>query len=150
MKCDVNLSIGLGSGGAAQAFSWLLNLSTVAGLIAWATLSFCYIRFHAALKAQGISRDTLPWKSPLQPYAAWVGFVGSTIIVLIAGFPVFLKGNWDTSTFFASYIGIPIFIVPIIVWKLVNRTKVSLSKLTPRELNLLTLTDFIVRSCCYY
>ncbi|RAO74201.1 uncharacterized protein BHQ10_010213 [Talaromyces amestolkiae] len=115
--------LSLGSGGAAQAFSWLLNLSTVAGLIAWATLSFCYIRFHAALKAQGISRDTLPWKSPFQPYAAWIGFVGSTIIVLIAGFPVFLKGNWDTSSFFASYIGIPIFIVPIIVWKLVYRTK---------------------------
>ncbi|EED16247.1 amino acid permease, putative [Talaromyces stipitatus ATCC 10500] len=115
--------LSLGSGGAAQAFTWLLNLSTVAGLIAWATLSFCYIRFHAAMKAQGVSRDTLPWKSPFQPYTAWVGFVGSTIITLVAGFPVFLKGNWDTSSFFASYIGIPIFIVPIFVWKFVHRTK---------------------------
>lgn len=114
---------GLGSGGAAQAFSWLLNLSTVAGLIAWATLSFCYIRFYAALKAQGIHRDTLPWKGPLQPYAAWVGFIGSTIITLVAGFPVFLKGNWNTSDFVASYIGIPIFIVPIIGWKFWHRTK---------------------------
>lgn len=120
-----NYLIGLGTGGSSEAFTWLLNLSTVPGLIAWATLSFCYIRFYAALKAQGISRDTLPWKSHFQPYAAWVGFVGSTIIVLVAGFPVFLKGNWSTSRFLASYIGIPIFIVPIIVWKLVNRTKVS-------------------------
>ncbi|GFF45131.1 hypothetical protein CNMCM6936_006262 [Aspergillus lentulus] len=115
--------LSLGSGGAAQAFSWLLNLSTVAGLIAWATLSFCYIRFYAALKAQGVHRDTLPWKGPLQPYAAWVGFIGSTIITLVAGFPVFLKGNWNTSDFVASYIGIPIFIVPIIGWKLWYRTK---------------------------
>ncbi|KAG2413347.1 hypothetical protein HFD88_002536 [Aspergillus terreus] len=115
--------LSLGSGGAAQAFSWLLNLSTVAGLIAWATLSFCYIRFHSALKAQGISRDSLPWKGPFQPYTAWVGFVGSTIITLVAGFPVFLKGNWNTSDFVASYIGIPIFIVPIIGWKLFKRTK---------------------------
>ncbi|KNG89288.1 putative amino acid permease [Aspergillus nomiae NRRL 13137] len=115
--------LSLGSGGAAQAFSWLLNLSTVAGLIAWATLSFCYIRFHAAMKRQGISRDTLPWKAPLQPYAAWVGFIGSTIITLVAGFPVFLKGNWSSSDFVASYIGIPIFIVPIILWKLIKRTK---------------------------
>ena len=119
------LPSGLGTGGAAQAFSWLLNLSTVAGLIAWATLSFCYIRFHAAMKKQGVSRDTLPWKSPLQPYAAWVGFIGSTIIVLVAGFPVFLKGNWSSSDFVASYIGIPIFIVPIIGWKIFKRTKVS-------------------------
>ncbi|KAJ5381803.1 Proline-specific permease [Penicillium cataractarum] len=115
--------LSLGSGGPAQAFTWLLNLSTVAGLIAWATLSFCYIRFHAAMKAQGLSRDSLPWKGPLQPYAAWVGFIGSTIITLVAGFPVFLKGNWNTSNFVASYIGIPIFIVPIIGWKLWHRTK---------------------------
>ncbi|OQD74318.1 hypothetical protein PENDEC_c011G03061 [Penicillium decumbens] len=115
--------LSLGTGGAAQAFTWLLNLSTVAGLIAWATLSFCYLRFYAAMKAQGISRDTLPWKAPLQPYAGWVGFIGSTIITLIAGFPVFLKGNWNTSSFVASYIGIPIFIVPILGWKLWYNTK---------------------------
>ncbi|OKL59914.1 hypothetical protein UA08_04912 [Talaromyces atroroseus] len=115
--------LGLGSGGPAQAFTWLLNLSTVAGLIAWATLSLCYIRFYAALKAQGISRDSLPWKSPFQPYTAWVGFVGSTIIVLVSGFSVFLKGNWSGSSFVASYVGIPIFIVPIIFWKVFKRTK---------------------------
>lgn len=78
------------------------------------------------MKAQGVSRDSLPWKAPLQPYAAWVGFIGSTIITLVAGFPVFLNGNWNASDFVASYIGIPIFIVPILGWKLWYRTKVSL------------------------
>jgi amino acid transporter len=120
--------LSLGSGGAAQAFTWLLNLSTVAGLIAWATLCFCYIRFFAAMKKQNVSRDTLPWKAPFQPYAAWVGFIGSTIITLVAGFPVFLKGNWNTADFVASYVGIPIFIIPIICWKLYYRTKVSICR----------------------
>ncbi|PSR90305.1 amino acid permease [Coniella lustricola] len=115
--------LSLGSGGPSQAFNWLLNLSTVAGLIAWATLCFCYIRFYAALQAQGVSRDSFPWKAPFQPYAAWIGFIGATIITFISGFGVFLKGNWSTSSFIASYIGIPIFIVPIIVWKLVYKTK---------------------------
>ncbi|ORY72044.1 amino acid permease/ SLC12A domain-containing protein [Pseudomassariella vexata] len=115
--------LSLGSGGASQAFTWLLNLSTVAGLIAWATLCFCYIRFHRAMKVQGVSRDTLPWKAPLQPYAAWVGFVGSTIITLVCGFPVFLRGNWSAADFVAAYVGIPIFIVPIVAWKIVHRTK---------------------------
>lgn len=119
--------LSLGSGGASQAFSWLLNLSTVAGLIAWAVLSLSYIRFHRAMKVQGIDRDTLPWKSPFQPYTAWWGFLGSTIIALVQGFSVFLKGNWSISDFVASYVGIPIFIVPMIVWKLWHRTKVSLS-----------------------
>lgn len=117
--------LSLGSGGPSQAFAWLQNLSTVAGLIAWATLCFCYIRFHAALQAQGVSRDTFPWKAPLQPYAAWVGFIGATIITFVSGFSVFLKGNWSASTFVASYVGIPIFVVPIVIWKLVYKTKVS-------------------------
>lgn len=117
--------LSVGSGGPSQAFSWLQNLSTVAGLIAWATLCFCYIRFFAALKAQGVSRDSLPWKAPFQPYAAWIGFIGSTIITFISGFSVFLKGNWSASSFVASYVGIPIFIIPIIVWKLWYKTKVS-------------------------
>lgn len=118
--------LSLGSGGASQAFSWLLSLSTVAGLIAWAVLSFSYIRFHRALQVQGVDRNTLPWKSPFQPYTAWWGFLGSTIIALVQGFSVFLKGNWSISDFVASYVGIPIFIVPIIVWKLWHKTKVSL------------------------
>lgn len=79
------------------------------------------------MKAQGVSRDSLPWKSPLQPYTAWVGFIGSSIITLITGYAVFLKGRWNASTFVASYIGIPIFIVPIIVWKLIHGTKVSVA-----------------------
>ncbi|KAK0392958.1 hypothetical protein NLU13_2452 [Sarocladium strictum] len=115
--------LSLGSGGAPQAFTWLLNLSTVAGLIAWATLCFCYIRFHRALKVQGVNRDSLPWKGPFQPYTAWVGFIGSTIITLVVGFPVFLKGNWSTADFVASYVGIPIFVVPIIAWKLYYKTE---------------------------
>ncbi|KAI0163806.1 amino acid permease/ SLC12A domain-containing protein [Pestalotiopsis sp. NC0098] len=115
--------LSLGSGGPSQAFTWLLNLSTVAGLIAWATLCACYIRFHRALKVQGISRKTFPWRSPFQPYTAWFGFVGSTIITLVAGFPVFLAGNWSTSDFMASYVGIPIFIIPIILWKIFKKSK---------------------------
>ncbi|KAH6658746.1 amino acid permease [Truncatella angustata] len=120
--------LSLGAGGASQAFTWLLNLSTVAGLIAWSTLCFCYIRFHRALKVQGVPRDSLPWKSPFQPYTAWVGFIGSAIITLITGFPVFLHGNWNTADFIASYVGIPIFIVPIIAWKLWHRTKLVRAK----------------------
>jgi amino acid transporter len=124
-------SLGLGSGGAAQAFTWLLNLSTVAGLIAWGTLCVCYIRFHRALKVQGVSRDTLPWKAPWMPYTAWYGAIGSIIITLVAGFPVFLKGNWSTTDFIASYIGIPIFIIPIIGWKVAFGTKVNLCSFNP-------------------
>ncbi|GAA5941053.1 hypothetical protein JCM21900_001741 [Sporobolomyces salmonicolor] len=115
--------LSLGSGGAAQAFAWLLNLSTVAGLLAWMSLCFAYIRFHKACKVQGVSRDTFPFKGRFQPYTAWFGFCGSLIITLIQGFSVFLKGNWSASDFVASYVGIPIFIVPAILWKVIKRSR---------------------------
>lgn len=85
------------------------------------------------MKAQGVSRDTIPWKAPFQPFTAWFGFVGSTIITIVAGFPVFLKGNWNSSDFVASYIGIPIFIVPILGWKLWHNTKVRLFSMSAQS-----------------
>lgn len=115
--------LSLGSGGASQAFAWLQNLSTVAGLIAWATLCFAFIRFYRGCKVQGVSRDSFPWKGPFQPFTAWYGFIGSIIVTLVSGFSVFLNGNWDVQDFIASYIGIPIFIVPIILWKVFKRSK---------------------------
>ena len=74
------------------------------------------------------SRDTLPWKAPWQPYTAWFGGIGSVIITLVCGFPVFLKGNWSTADFIASHIGIPIFIIPIIGWKIAYGTKLHRAK----------------------
>jgi amino acid transporter len=116
---------GLGSGGASLAFGWFQNLSTLAGLVAWAVMCFTYIRFHAAVKAQGLDRSTFPMKSKFQPFLAWWGFLGASVIALITGFPVFLKGHWNTSDFIASYIGIPIFFVPLFAWKFMKKTRVS-------------------------
>ncbi|GAA6003032.1 uncharacterized protein JCM10292_000303 [Rhodotorula paludigena] len=115
--------LSLGSGGASQAFAWLQNLSTIAGLIAWGTLCAAYLRFHRGCKVQGVDRSSFPWKSPLQPFTAWYGFIGSVIVTFVSGFSVFLKGNWDAQDFIAAYIGIPIFIVPILLWKLFKRTR---------------------------
>ena len=51
-----------------------------------------------------MSRDTLPWKAPLQPYAAWFGLIFSSIVVVFSGFSVFLKMRWDTSSFVSNYL----------------------------------------------
>jgi len=44
------------------------------------------------------------------------------VITLAQGYAVFLKGNWAIQDFIASYIGIIIFIVPAVVWKIWKRT----------------------------
>lgn len=100
--------LSVGSGGAVKAYSWLQSITALAGILAWGVLCLAYIRLHAAMKAQGISRDTdIPWKSRLQPYGAWFGMILSFVIVIFSGFTVFIKGNWDVSSFFANYISEP-------------------------------------------
>ena len=63
---------------------------------------FTYIRFKKAMDAQGLDRDTLPYKAFWQPFAAWYGFTGTFIMALIGGYTVFLDGHWDTPSFIFS------------------------------------------------
>ena len=85
------------NGGAAKAFGWFQNLTTIAGLFTWCSICIAYLRFYKALKAQGINRDTLVFKSRFQPYTAWFALIYFAIIIVFNGFAVFIKGNWDVS-----------------------------------------------------
>ncbi|KAK3935078.1 amino acid permease/ SLC12A domain-containing protein [Diplogelasinospora grovesii] len=111
------------NGGAAKAFEWFQNITTIAGLFTWCSICVAYIRFHKALEAQGIDRDTLVFKSAFQPYTAWFALVYFAVIILFNGFSVFIDGNWNVSDFVAAYIGIPVFFVLFGVWKILKRTK---------------------------
>jgi len=90
------------SNNAAIVLQWFVNLVTASQLINFSVICFTYIRFHAALKAQGISRDTLPYKGWLQPFAGWFGLTGCFIMTFVGGYPVFLPGKWDIPTFLFS------------------------------------------------
>lgn len=46
--------------------------------------------FMRALKAQGISRDDLPYKAPFQPYGSWFALISAAIITLFKGFDTFI------------------------------------------------------------
>lgn len=51
-----------------KAFLWLVSLATTSGIISWVVLCWTYLRFFNALKVQNISRNSLPYSSPWQPY----------------------------------------------------------------------------------
>ncbi|KAH7131110.1 amino acid permease/ SLC12A domain-containing protein [Dactylonectria macrodidyma] len=75
----VYLSLGSNS---SVAFGWFVNIATIAALISWFIIEVTYLRFFYAMKVQGVSRERLPYKSPLQPYMAWITMVILAIIVL--------------------------------------------------------------------
>lgn len=107
------------SGG--NVFSWLLNITAIAGFITWSCISICHLRFMKVLKAKGISRTVLPYAAPLQPYLTWFGLFFAVLILLTNGFTVFIE--WSTSDFFVSYVSLILFLVLYVGHKLVFRTK---------------------------
>jgi yeast amino acid transporter len=109
------------SSNGSDVFNWLLNIISVAGFIVWSCILICHIRFMAALKARGVSRNTLPYKAPFQPYLAWFGLFFNILIVLTQGFTAFIP--WDTTNFFIAYVSLLLFAVLWIGHKVVYRTK---------------------------
>jgi amino acid transporter len=75
-----------------------------------------------ALNAQGISRDSLPYKAPLQPFGSWFAVISTAIITLFKGFDTFIPFTKDT--FVTSYIGLPTFVLCWGGYKLYYRTSV--------------------------
>jgi amino acid transporter len=73
------------SNNSSLVFGWLVNITTVSGLIGWVVIELTYLRFFKALKAQGYERGDLPYQSPGQPYVAWITMVLVSIILLTSG-----------------------------------------------------------------
>lgn len=52
-------------------------------LVNWVVMSYTWIKWDAALKAQGQTRVVRSW---FQPYAAWYALVSSTIVLFMQGY----------------------------------------------------------------
>ncbi|KAK8004315.1 hypothetical protein PG990_002124 [Apiospora arundinis] len=108
----------------ATVFGWFVNITTVAGLIGWIVIETTYIRFHAGLKAQGYSRDDLPYRSPCQPYASWATLFVVILVVFFSGFDVFVDGRFTATGFLTCYLNIFIFAAFYIFFKFFLKSKV--------------------------
>ena len=102
--CFALLSFLQVSNNAAVVLQWLVNLVTASQLINYSAICLTYVRFHGALRAQGVPRDTLPYRGWGQPYAAWFGFAGCFVMAFVGGYTVFLPGQWDVPSFLFSYV----------------------------------------------
>lgn len=109
------------SASGAEVFNWLINIVGVAGFISWTCIVLSHLAFMRALHAQGISRDSLPYKAMWQPWFSWYGVVFNVLIILTQGFTSFMP--WDVSNFFISYVSVMLFVVLYVGHKLITRSK---------------------------
>ncbi|KAK0656948.1 amino acid permease/ SLC12A domain-containing protein [Cercophora newfieldiana] len=103
----------------AQVFLWFMNISTISGYIAWIVVMVTYLRFRSALKVQGLL-NTLPFKTPAQPYATWFTLLIVSLLTITNGFQTFAP--FEYKDFLAAYITIPAFLALYLGHKAVKRT----------------------------
>lgn len=105
----------------ATVFNWFVNISTISGFIAWIVVMITYLRFRAAFQYHNLLH-TLPYHTPLQPYATYFTLFVITLLTLTNGFQVFMHDDFDVKDFLAAYITLPIFFVLYFGHKVWKRT----------------------------
>lgn len=106
-----------------EVFFWISNLSAVSTLIVWASVSYTYLCFYKGLKYNGIDRNTLPYKSPMQPFLAYFAICFCLTVALFNGFDAFFPGRFSAKSFIPPYIDIPIVLTLFLGYKFVKKTK---------------------------
>jgi yeast amino acid transporter len=107
---------------SAEVMNYLVYLITCCQLINYLCTAITYRHFFSALKKQGISRDTLPYKGRLQPYTSYVAMFGTTFMILASGYDLFLSGGWSVMWFFFDYGMIAFFVLAFLFWKLFRKS----------------------------
>jgi len=105
----------------ATVFNWFVNISTISGFIAWIVVMVTYLRFRQAFEYHNLLH-TLPYRTPLQPYATYIVLLVISVLTLTNGFQVFWPGKFSAANFLAAYITLPIFLALYIGHKIYFRT----------------------------
>lgn len=108
------------SNSGSTVFNWFLNISSVAGLISWASILGCHLAFMRALKARNISRDLLPYKAMWQPWYSWYGLFFNILIIITQGFTAWIP-QFNVSDFFVAYVSVILFVVLYLGHKIIYR-----------------------------
>ncbi|MDM5309424.1 amino acid permease [Peribacillus frigoritolerans] len=107
---------------SGSVFMWLVATSAMTGFIKWFGIAVSHYRFRRAYIAQGKDPGELPFKAKLFPLGPMITFL--FIIVLVLGQNLFTEGKIDWGTTIANYIGIVLFVVLWVGYKMIKKTKV--------------------------
>ncbi|MCM3457179.1 amino acid permease [Heyndrickxia oleronia] len=110
--------------GDGAIYMWLLNAAGITGFIFWLGIAASHYRFRKAFLAQGHSLEELPYRAKLYPFGPIFAFLVGLIVILAQDYQAFLADKIDWMDLIAAYLGIPLFIVMWLGYKLIKKTKV--------------------------
>ncbi|ORY35551.1 putative amino acid transporter [Naematelia encephala] len=106
---------------ALTIFNYFVSTVTIFGSLTWISILASHIGFMRGMKAQGLSRDTLPYKAPFQPYLSYFALFFTCLLSFFKGFDAFMP--FDYKSFITHYIGIPVYVFGYTGYKLIRRTR---------------------------
>ncbi|KAJ1944846.1 hypothetical protein EC988_005885 [Linderina pennispora] len=109
--------------GNQRVFSYILNISTLMGLITWLSILLAHVRFRLALKRQGYSTARLPFRDWTFPFGTT--YAACAIMVPMAGTGwAQTQGHFDVPGFITTYLGPVIACIMYCFWKWYKKTRI--------------------------
>jgi len=115
-------------------YTWLVNVTSVLGFIAWFGIALAHWRFRRAFILQGYSLNDLVYKALFFPLGPAVASLLIFISIFGQGYSAFTTHPFNFSGFLSAYITIPVFLIVYIVYKVVKKTRI----VPLREMDLVT------------
>ncbi|VVT54247.1 uncharacterized protein SAPINGB_P003980 [Magnusiomyces paraingens] len=107
---------------SAKVFNYFVNVVSIMGLLTWICILITHICFVRGRKAQGIPKSEIVYKAPFGEIGSWIALVFCIIIALIKNFTAFVF-SFDKTSFITGYIGIPIFLILVLGYKFIMKSK---------------------------
>ncbi|KAG2234351.1 amino acid permease-domain-containing protein [Thamnidium elegans] len=109
--------------GNGVVYAWLLNISGVAGFIAWLGIAASHYRFRKAYIAQGYNIDDLPFKARIFPIGPIFAFAVCSFVLVGQGYDAWSAEEVSAPDLIACYLGIPIVLCLFFGYKFTMKTK---------------------------
>jgi lysine-specific permease len=108
----------------STVYVWLVAASGLAGFIAWVGIAICHYRFRKAYVHQNKDLKDLKYRASLYPFGPILALLMCIIIILGQGYSYITPSEIDWNGLIAAYIGLPLFLILYIGYKIKNKTKV--------------------------
>ncbi|MBI6875296.1 amino acid permease [Clostridium aciditolerans] len=110
--------------GDGTIYTFLVSVTGVAGFITWIGISACHYRFRKAYIAQGGKVEDLKFKAKWYPFGPIVAGVLTVLVICGMNLSAFTGDKIDWVSVIFNYVGVPIFLLAWLGYKIVKKTKV--------------------------
>ncbi|OMH84102.1 Lysine-specific permease [Zancudomyces culisetae] len=106
-----------------NAYLFLVNVGGVIGMFSWIATAIVHIFFRRAYTLQGFDIKSLPYRAPLYPFGPYFALL--TLGVVLGGqIYVVSTSTQKPIEKVSTLIGIPLFVLLYVVYKIVKKTKI--------------------------